>query len=249
MCLWVSEISATQANISSLQTRRILAQVSTGSQIPPSQGSISICAANPTPSHAVSTASPASSHETQITAEGSNLTKRPRFRNQGNCLSRACSCRCHRTVRAAGRLWSFEYALPGFSSQTCDKSTCNTTRSGGAFRISLSKLGFQVLLNLQLHILTEADSGTRSLRPGLTIQSTVPYTSTGFEIIWRCRYDMMTFQDAEKLFLDFYRTDKSLKGHVNPGGKSYIEVSVEDHTCWSWLPDSQCRTSSPSHGI
>lgn len=246
MCFRVSEVSAIQANIFSLQTRRILAQVSRGSWLPPSQGPIPICAANPTPSHVVPTASPASSQEPEIAAEGSNLTKRPRFRNQGNCLSRACSCQCHRTVRAAGRFWSFEYALPGLSSKTCDRSNCNTARTGGAVQISLSKLGVQVLLTLQMDILTQL--GKSSLRPCLQMESTVPYTSPGFEIIWKCQTGRMSFEDAQERFINLYRSDKSFPDHVDPGGKSYIEVSVAHHDESSCVPYNYCRISSATHG-
>ncbi|KAF6820638.1 hypothetical protein CMUS01_11527 [Colletotrichum musicola] len=204
-----------------LHTSRISAQVSLGRPLSPPQAPVPICAADTTSGHVMSAASPVpdSSHQTQVIADSSSLFRHARFQNLGNCLSRACSCRCHRMVGAAGRFWSFEYTP--WRSQTCDKSTCDTIRSGGGFQISLSRLGFQVLLNLQLHILTT--SGTRSLRPCLRIESTVPYTSTGFEIIWKCQNGLLSFPEAERMFLDLHRTDGNLKNHVNPGGESYIE--------------------------
>ncbi|KAL0941661.1 uncharacterized protein CTRU02_204424 [Colletotrichum truncatum] len=67
----------------------------------------------------------------------------------------------------------------------------------------------------------------------------VPYTSPGFEILLRCQNYLMTVNEARERLTELYRTDHSFVNHVDPSGKSYIEVlltapwpgSQEDQFC------------------
>lgn len=106
--------------------------------------------------------------------------------------------------------------------QSCDTKSCNATKYGLAFRFALSQLGIRWSVDVKLQILTA--SGKLSLRPGLEVERIVPYTSPGFEILWNCKNGIITFEKARDGLVDLYRTDPTFKTHINPGGKSYIEV-------------------------
>lgn len=122
----------------------------------------------------------------------------------------------------SGRFWAIEYTRLGIFQQTCDVKTCNMAKYGGRFRLALSQLGIQRSVVVQFHFLMGL--GTFSLRPCLAIECTVPYTSPGFEIIWKCEKGLVTFEDARNTLASLYDTDPNFRYHTNPGGKSYIEV-------------------------
>jgi hypothetical protein len=67
-------------------------------------------------------------------------------------------------------------------------------------------------------------------RPAFEVERIVPYTSPGFEILWRCQIDLITVEEAQKSLVDLYHSDPTFKDHVDPAGKSYIEVSILKRT-------------------
>ncbi|KXH41656.1 hypothetical protein CNYM01_09833 [Colletotrichum nymphaeae SA-01] len=75
------------------------------------------------------------------------------------------------------------------------------------------------------------------------MEQIVPYTSPGFEIIWRCQTYSIGFEEASESLRQLYRADpQGFSRHVNPGGKSYIEEILrypwargKDQTQWELL--------------
>ena len=63
-------------------------------------------------------------------------------------------------------------------------------------------------------------------RPAFEVERIVPYTSPGFETLWRCKEQLITIEEARDKLVDLYRSDPTFKNHVNPGGESYIEVGL-----------------------
>lgn len=147
-----------------------------------------------------------------------------RVRRRWNCAERHCSCCCHRTAKTAGRFWAFKYTPLDVFRQTCNNKSCNVTKYGGTFSFALSPLGIWWSAIIQFHVL--AAQGKFSLRPAFEVERIVPYTSPGFETLWRCENNLITFEEARDRLIDLYRSDPTFKNHVNPGGKSYIEVRL-----------------------
>ncbi|KAK1594612.1 uncharacterized protein LY79DRAFT_134485 [Colletotrichum navitas] len=147
------------------------------------------------------------------------ITPRPKAR--GNCLSWSCSCSCHRTEKTSRRFWALEYTHPAVFQRTCDSSSCNTAKYGGMFRIALSQIGVRWAAAIQFYIL--AESGKFSMRPCFEMERIVPYTSPGFELIWKCENGLIRFEEAQKGLVELRRMDPTFPTHVNPDGKSYIE--------------------------
>ncbi|KAK1701949.1 hypothetical protein BDP67DRAFT_453807 [Colletotrichum lupini] len=164
-----------------------------------------------------------------------------RAKHRGNCLLRPCSCVCHRTNRTTHRFWALEYTPWGALQQSCDLETCNTTRYGASVRLAFSQFGIRWAAVLEVYAITSA--GRFSLRPNLEMEQIVPYTSPGFEIIWRCQTYSIGFEEASESLRQLYRADpQGFSRHVNPGGKSYIEEILRypwarghDQTQWELL--------------
>jgi hypothetical protein len=54
----------------------------------------------------------------------------------------------------------------------------------------------------------------------------VPYTSPGFVILWKVRNLKISFEDGREQLVHLYKTDRTFPNHVDPSGKSYIEVRM-----------------------
>ncbi|KAF8855102.1 hypothetical protein BDZ45DRAFT_805312 [Acephala macrosclerotiorum] len=145
----------------------------------------------------------------------------PKFRNHWNCAERHCSCSCHYTARTTRRFWALEYTPLYVFRQNCDNKSCNGNKYGGKFSFALSQLGIRWSAIIQFHIL--ATPGKFLFRPGFEVERIVPYTSPGFETLWRCQNLLITAEEARDRLVDLYRSDPTFKNHVNPGGISYIE--------------------------
>lgn len=146
-----------------------------------------------------------------------------KLRRKWNCAERACSCSCHHTVRIGQRFWSLEYTPLYAFRQTCDNKFCSATKYGGTFRIALSQLGIRWSAVIQFHVL--AAPGKFLFRPAFDVERIVPYTSPGFQIIWRCQRRLITHEEAHDSLINLYQSDPTFKDHVDPDGISYIEVS------------------------
>lgn len=151
------------------------------------------------------------------------VIKRQKLKYRQDCLSISCCCQCHHYERASGRFWALEYNLMGIF-QTCNVEECNAARYGANLRLALTRLGIHRSVEIKVHFLSRMGS----FSPSFSLQTycTVPYTSPGFEVIWRCQNGMIEYEDARKRLTDLYQSDPSFRYHVNPAGKSYIEVCL-----------------------
>ncbi|EGU72957.1 hypothetical protein FOXB_16545 [Fusarium oxysporum f. sp. conglutinans Fo5176] len=86
---------------------------------------------------------------------------------------------------------------------------------------ALSQLGIRWATVVQFYIVTT--SGRYSLRPSIEVERVMPYTSPGFEILWKLRNRMISFEDGREELIHLRRTDPTFPDHVDPSGKSYIE--------------------------
>jgi len=148
----------------------------------------------------------------------------PKPRRRWNCAERQCSCSCHRTIRTTGRFVQFEYTPLDVFRQTCDQKSCNVTKYGGKFSFALSQFGIRWCAIIQFHVL--AAPGKVLFRPAFEVERIVPYTSPGFEILWRCKHDLISVDEAQDRLVILYRSDPTFKNHVDPSGMSYIEVKL-----------------------
>lgn len=58
------------------------------------------------------------------------------------------------------------------------------------------------------------------------MEHVVPYTSPGFETIWRLQTQQISLEEAKCTLVQLFQSDPvAFREHVNPGGVSYIEVS------------------------
>lgn len=160
--------------------------------------------------------------ESKVDSRAIAFARPPNFRNRLNCTENHCSCSCHYIARTTQRFWALEYTPLYMFGQPCDNASCNTTKYGGKFSFALSQLGFQWSAIIQFYIL--AAPGKFLFRPAFEIEQIVRYTSPGFETLWRCQNNEITVGEARDRLVQLYRSDPTFKNHVNPGGKSYIEV-------------------------
>lgn len=139
-----------------------------------------------------------------------------------DCTSRRCSCACHRTHEVSSRFWRLIYTPTLPFSRQCDRPGCTATKYNTTLRLALSKFGLSWALNLGLSVTKSAI--TLTVSPILELEQIVPYTAPGFEIIARLRDDGMSCQQARQAFVHLFKTEPNLKNHVDPSGKSYIQV-------------------------
>ncbi|KAF4340918.1 ankyrin repeat-containing protein [Fusarium beomiforme] len=114
--------------------------------------------------------------------------------------------------------------------QTCDKESCNVVKYGGTVRLALSQLGIRWAAVIQLYIVTT--SGKYSLRPSFDVERIVPYTSPGFEILWKMRNLEISFEEGREELVNLHRTDPTFPDHVDPSGHSYIECLLMTPARW-----------------
>ncbi|KAK2036714.1 ankyrin [Colletotrichum somersetense] len=233
-------LQAAKINLNLLNSHRILQSVNEMMLVNqlhnmPAQPSISAAATDPAVALTPSAASSRQPPESLAPATKLQHMVVPRPKLRGSCLSRYCSCSCHRTEKTSRRFWALEYTPLAVLQQTCDVPSCNAAKYGGSFRIALSQLGVRWAAAIQFYILVE--SGKFSLRPCLEVEPIVPYTSPGFELIWRCEMGLIRFEEARKGLIELKRTDPTFGKHVDPSGRSYIEVISQR----PWRSDKQFR--------
>lgn len=154
----------------------------------------------------------------------SQLQRATRPRRRFDCTIKHCSCRCHYRVGISRRFWALDYnpwvALRG----GCDRTECDATEYGVNLRVALSQLG--VNWSLTIGVQVQLVANRVGLRPNLQVERIVPYTSLGFELIWRCKHGLITYEEAQTGLVKLHRSDPTFKNHVAPNGKSYIEVCL-----------------------
>nr|RBQ95911.1 hypothetical protein FVER53263_08453 [Fusarium verticillioides] len=159
-----------------------------------------------------------------VSTQTDNRYVKHKFKLRRDCISRCCSCICHKTERTSGYFWALEYTLLPIFRRTCNRKSCNVAKYGGTFRLALSQLGIKRAAIIQLYIVTTP--GKYSIRPAINFEEVVPYTSPGFVILWKLRHLMISFEDGREQLVNLYKTDRIRPDHVDPSGKSYIENLV-----------------------
>ena len=150
-------------------------------------------------------------------------SRRGIVRRRQACASMSCPCACHRTVATSKRFWAIEYTPLAVLLQSCDTGACTATKYGFNFRIALSQLGIKRAVVAQYQILSASDG--YSIRSALKIEHVVPYTSPGFEALWRLQTHQISLEEAQHTLVQLFRSDPvAFREHVNPDGVSYIEV-------------------------
>ncbi len=91
--------------------------------------------------------------------------------------------------------------------------------------ISLSNLGIPWALNLALDLGLEV--GRFSLRPALSVQRVMKYTSPGFLALWKLSKGIINWEEAEGQFRELYRSDPTFPAHTDPGGLGYLQVELD----------------------
>ena len=151
--------------------------------------------------------------------------RRGKVRRRQACASMSCSCACHRVVATSKRFWAIEYTPLAVLLRSCDTGACTATKYGFNFRIALSQLGIKRAVIAQCQILSASEG--YSIRSALKTEHVVPYTSPGFEVIWKLQTDQISLEEAQSTLVQLFRSDEeAFREHVNPGGVSYIEVST-----------------------
>ncbi|KAL3478303.1 hypothetical protein BJX99DRAFT_224615 [Aspergillus californicus] len=141
-----------------------------------------------------------------------------------NCSIRHCHCSCHSTVTRFARFWAFEYTPLSTFFATCDNTDCTGRRYRWGLRLALTQYGipFAVLTGGELILA----GGKYSLRPALSLERTVRYTSPGFETLERVLLGLISLPEAKERFLALQKSDPSLKYQVNPAGHGYIQSLI-----------------------
>ncbi|KAH7011068.1 hypothetical protein EDB80DRAFT_890962 [Ilyonectria destructans] len=147
-----------------------------------------------------------------------------------DCEKRHCSCSCHSITNTNGRFWALEHTALSVFTKTCSNEFCSVTRYRVGFRIALSQFGIGQSVTIQLSLVV--GGGSFSPSQGLTLERIVPYTSPGFEILWKVEKGYMTFEKARKGLIALRKSDGTFKDHVDPSGRSYIEQLA--HRSWGY---------------
>lgn len=140
-----------------------------------------------------------------------------------SCTTRHCHCSCHMTENRLGRYWGLEYTPLAIMFGKCDNQQCDVKGIRWKFRFSFNNLGVPLALLMDFEFIL--GMGKYSLRPALSVQRVVAYTSPGFEILWRCRNGLLSFHDAQTQFRELNRSSSPLRQHINPGGDNYVRVN------------------------
>ncbi|KAL3486929.1 hypothetical protein BJX62DRAFT_13093 [Aspergillus germanicus] len=149
------------------------------------------------------------------------IARRAKIRN---CTDKHCHCSCHINHNTSRRFWSFEYTPLSIILRPCDYSGCTGRRYRWNLRLSLTRYGLPLSVTAGLEFISAA--GTYSLRPVLTAQGVVKYTSPGFETLWRFSHDDISLGEAQERLLEVRRTDSSMRYHINPSGHSYVQQFI-----------------------
>ncbi|KAL2867489.1 ankyrin repeat domain-containing protein [Aspergillus lucknowensis] len=154
-------------------------------------------------------------------ASVSCLVNPSRRRQVVDCAIRHCHCSCHWTQRRSTPFWAFEYTPLLTFFEKCSNSKCTATRYRWSLQFTLSRYGIPFKVNAAFDFITGA--GSYSLRPALSIERVVKYTSPGFEALWRFQRGLLSLREVQATFRELKRCDPSLNRHINPGGRCYVQ--------------------------
>ncbi|KAJ0420330.1 hypothetical protein BJY00DRAFT_323986 [Aspergillus carlsbadensis] len=118
-------------------------------------------------------------------------------------------------------LWGWEYSPLSVLSRPCDAPECTAKRYRWGLKFALTRYGVPLMVSTSLEFLWGA--GKYSLRPALSLERVVNYTSPGFEALWRFSNGRLSVLDTQQQFRELARCDPSLKDHIHPGGRNYVQ--------------------------
>lgn len=150
------------------------------------------------------------------------LEPSPRRPRKIDCTVRHCHCSCHSVRRSSARFWAFEYTAPTTFSGKCSNPKCTAASYRWDLQFALSRYGIPFMVKAGVEFI--AGSGTYSLRPALSTERVVKYTSDGFKALAQFERGLLTLPEVQEKFRDLSRRDASLSRHIHPGGRNYVQV-------------------------
>lgn len=148
--------------------------------------------------------------------------RNPPITQRTSCTVHHCHCSCHLTNNSLGRYWGFEYTPISIIFGKCDNKRCDMKNVRWSFRLALNKLSIKWAFLIDLEVILGAQ--TYSLRPALSLQRVVNYTSPGFETFWKCKNHYISLSEAQDQLRMLDKSPSPLRHHVNPDGRNYIRV-------------------------
>ncbi|KAL4976301.1 hypothetical protein BDW66DRAFT_159847 [Aspergillus desertorum] len=124
-------------------------------------------------------------------------------------------------LTCSARFWAFEYTSPTTFFEKCSNTKCTASRYRWSLQFALSRYGIPFMVNAAVEFITGA--GKYSLRPGLSIERVVKYTSPGFETLRRFQRGLLKLSEVQETFRELRRCDPSLNRHIHPGGRNYVQ--------------------------
>ncbi|KAK4097835.1 hypothetical protein N658DRAFT_500022 [Parathielavia hyrcaniae] len=159
----------------------------------------------------------------------------PRARRPQHCGPRHCDCLCHLTAKKSGRFWALEYTLLSILLKKPATRKCCSSQFCLNLRLALSNYGIPLAFVAGLNMTMDPIGFT--LRPALSVERIVRYTSPGFEILARLQSGFISVAEAQAKFVEWHRSDPALKYHRNPSGQSYLQRLLDYP--WSFNPRDQ----------
>ena len=150
------------------------------------------------------------------------LEPSPRRPRRIDCTVRHCHCSCHSVRRSSARFWAFEYTAPTTFSSTCNNPKCTATCYRWSLQFALSSYGIPFMVKAGVEFI--AGAGMYSLRPALSTERVVKYTSDGFKALAQFGGGLLTVPEVQEKFRELKRCDPSLNRHIHPGGRNYVQV-------------------------
>ncbi|KAK5656878.1 hypothetical protein OQA88_4428 [Cercophora sp. LCS_1] len=160
-----------------------------------------------------------------------NLESTVRAPRIAYCGVRHCHCSCHATTSASWGSWAIRYTPLSAMLRGCDYEGCNARGYQLSIRMHFLRLG----IPLGVIVGGEITTGTAgySIRPALRTQRIVRATSVGFAAIRKLAAGMITVEEAKHEFLQLHRSDHTLRMHVGPSGRTYLqELAIMTNTRW-----------------
>lgn len=141
-----------------------------------------------------------------------------------SCTVRHCHCSCHMTENVSGRFYGLEYTPLSAMFGKCDNNKCDMKGIRWKWRFAFSKFSIAWALLVDFQFILR--NGSYSLRPALSLQRVVNFTSPGFTALWRCKNNLISLPEARDELRRLYRLSGPLRQDINPAGDNYIQVYV-----------------------
>lgn len=172
-----------------------------------------------------STGSQAGGDSSGLNEESRSEVRLPPFRSPRipRCDRKRCRCSCHANESSTWKCLFVRYTPLDAVLRSCDQSTCSARRYQ-FLRVQLLWLGIPVAVQLGGEFITGAAG--YALRPSLQVHAVVRATSPGFEVLFRLEQGELDTETAKEKFRQLYRSDSTLRTHVNPVGQTYAQELV-----------------------